>query len=39
MRFHPDDKSDAGMRRHYAGVLVFEALFVALLWALSRTFA
>jgi hypothetical protein len=39
MYTHPDDVSDARMRRHYLLVLVFEAAFVALLWLFSRTFA
>jgi hypothetical protein len=33
------DASDAPMRRHYLLVLVFEAVFVGLLWLFSRTFA
>jgi hypothetical protein len=31
--------SDARMKRHYVLVMVFETIFVALLWLFSRTFA
>jgi hypothetical protein len=36
---HGQDASDGRMRRHYLLVMVFEAIFVALLWLFSRTFA
>jgi hypothetical protein len=31
--------SDARLKRHYLLVMVLEAIFVALLWLFSRTFA
>lgn len=39
MQVHPEDRSSPQMKRHYLLVLVFEALFVGLLWLFSRTFA
>jgi hypothetical protein len=35
---HGSDVSGAPLRRHYGLVMVFEAVFVALLWLFSRTF-
>jgi hypothetical protein len=36
---HGSDVSGPALRRHYWLVMVFEAIFVALLWLFSRTFA
>lgn len=36
---HPDDVSDARMKRHYVLVVVVEAVVVAALWGWSRAFS